>query len=77
MTTQQIKKLALKKLGQLQTVTKNRFPVGVTVKSPRGRGIAHFRVVGYPTPVGLREANSVIGESQKGKQQVLFAETIL
>ena len=69
-------KAALSALESLQDFTKNDYPKGLVVHSRRGRGLAKFTIVGYPDPVSVDSANSVIGESQKGKNQVISLASI-
>ena len=68
---------ALSALDSLQSFTKEQYPVGVIVKSTRGRGLATFKVVGYPTPESIGLANSVIGESGNGKNQIVSIGSIV
>lgn len=69
---------ALSALSTLQDCTKQDFPVGKIVQSPRGKGLATFKVVGYPDPISLDHANAVIGENAKsGKEQVVSISSII
>ncbi len=67
---------ALNALEALQGFTKQEFPVGTKVKSKRGRGEASFVVDGYPTPLSIELAQSVIGISKNGKIQTLNLATV-
>lgn len=70
-------KNATNALDSLQGFTKEQFPVGTTVFSRRGRGIATFKVSGFPQPTSLENANSVIGASENGKEQVLAIASLV
>lgn len=64
-------------LDNLQNFTKEQYPVGTAVFSRRGRGIAAFKVSGFPNPTSLETANSVIGTSENGKEQVLTIASLV
>lgn len=64
-------------LDSLQGFTRENFPVGTSIFAPRGRGIASFKVSGFPAPTSLEKANSVIGTSENGKEQVIALASLV
>lgn len=72
MTKIEARHVAASALEALQEFTKQDFPLGKEVKARRGKGLATFKVAGYPEPISLDAANAVIGENLKtGKAQMV------
>lgn len=70
-------KTARQALETVQDSTREEFPIGTILRSPRGRGIAEFKVTGYPEADSIQAALSVLGESQNGKVQTISTEKLV
>ena len=77
MTKIQATKEASAALEAVQEFTKSQFPVGALIELKRGKGLAVYKVVGYPNAISLDTANRVTAESAKGKAQDIAISSII
>lgn len=67
---EQILEVVKKNLRQAYQKTKDEWPIGAEIFCRRGKGMAKFEVVRYITEINsITDAYTVIGLSQKGKEQ--------